>query len=311
MRRIVGVIVFVVGLLILLSHILGFVPGVKWFGIFGMFLGALSFGLSFIPQPEPGPNAPAPMSPADRITRVFYEPDPVFQNLKHYPRWLAGFLVIVFFTAIYQLAVLQRVGPERLAEDRANRFIEGGFLQNAPISPDDYRQAEIAKAISTATRDKITLPFSVAGATLIIMLILTGLYLLGVIAFGGRINFWQAMSVSVYSWLPVTVISVILNLILLYTQSVDDIIPMRAWQQGLARADLGLLFSPSAHPFIYTLAGSIGLFTFYRLWLTVSGLKNTAEKIKSGSAWAIVLLLWFLGILFSLIIAMLAPTLVA
>jgi Yip1 domain len=309
MRRIVGYIVFGTGVLLLLSHILGLIPGMKWLGIFGIFLGGCIFGLSFIPQPAPGENAPAPLSPADRITKVFYEPDPVFKNLRHYPRWLAGFLVIVLFAIIYQFAVIQRIGPERLAEDGANRVIEGGFLP-PEVSPDDFRQAQIAEAISTATRDKFTLPLWAAGGTLVFMLILAALYLVGVLAFGGRINFWQALSVTIYSWLPPAVILAILNLILLYTQSVEDIIPLRAQQQNLARADLGLLFSPAAHPYLYTLAGALGLFTLYRLWLTANGLKNTAEKIKGGSAWAIVLLLWMVGILLSLVAVMLAPTFV-
>jgi hypothetical protein len=310
MRRIAGIIVFIVGLLLFVSHVAGLVPGLKWLGIFGMFCGGVIFGLSFIRQPAPGADAPAPLSAADRITRVFYEPEPVFKNLRHYPRWLAGFLVLVFFGVTYQLAVMQRIGPERMAEDRAGRIVEGGFLP-PEVSPDDFKQAQIAKALSTATFDKITLPFWAAGGTLVFLLVLAGLYLLGVIAFGGRINFWQALSVATYSSIPPTVILTVLNLILLYTQSLDDIIPLRAQQQGLARADLSILLSPSAHPYLYTLAGAIGLFTIYRLWLTASGLKNTAEKIKSGSAWAIVLMLWLVGIVLTLLLVMLAPTFVA
>ncbi|MDT4898098.1 MAG: hypothetical protein QOH25_3175 [Acidobacteriota bacterium] len=311
MRRIVGIIVFAVGLILLLSHVLGLIPGIKWLGIFGMFIGAACFGLSFIPQPAPGANAPNPLSAADRVTGVFYEPEPVFRNLKHYPRWLAAFLVLVVFGVGYQLAVIQRLGPERIAEDRANRIIEGGFLQGAPISPDDFRQAQIAQAISTATFNKVTLPLWATGGTLLFLLALAGLYLLGVLAFGGRINYWQAVSVAAYSAVPPTVILTILNLILLYTQSIDDIIPLRAQQQGLARADLSILFSPSLHPFLYTLASFIGLFSIYRLWLTASGLKNTSEKIKGGSGWAIALMLWLLGALLTTVLVMLAPTFVA
>jgi Yip1 domain len=309
MRRIVGIVVFAVGLLLLLSHILGLIPGIKWLGIFGMFIGAACFGLSFIPQPAPGANAPAPLSAADRVTGVFYDPEPVFKNLKHYPRWLAAFVVLVVFGVGYQFAVMQRVGPERLAEDRANRIIEGGFLP-PEVSPDDFRQAQIAEAISTATFNKLTLPLWATGGTLLFLLALAGLYLVGVLAFGGRINFWQALSVTAYSAVPPAVILAILNLILLYTQSIDDIIPLRAQQQGLARADLSILFSPSLHPFLYTLASFIGLFSIYRLWLTASGLKNTAEKIKGGSAWAIALMLWIVGALLSMVLVMLAPTFV-
>jgi hypothetical protein len=309
MRRIVGIVVFAVGLLILLGHILGLVPDVKWLGIFGMFIGAACFGLSFIPQPAPGANAPNPLSAADRLTGVFYEPEPVFRNLKHYPRWLVAFLVLVLFGVGYQLAVIQRLGPERIAEDRANRIIEGGFLP-PQVPPDNFRQAQIAQAISTATVNKLTLPLWATGGTLLFILALAGLYLLGVLAFGGKINFWQAVSVAAYSAIPPTVILIILNVILLYVQPIDDIIPLRAQQQALARADMSILFSPSLHPFLYTLAGFIGLFSIYRLWLTANGLKNTSEKIKGGSAWAIALMLWFIGALLTMGLVMLAPTFV-
>ena len=318
MRRIAGVIIFVIGLLLLVSDLVLRVQGVRWLGIFGMFIGAAVFGLSFIPQPAPGEDAPAPLSPADRITGVFYEPEPVFKNLRHHPRWLAGFLVIAFFGVTYQVALTERLGVERFAEDQASREIEGGFVPTDKISPDDYKQAKIRAAIASATRTKITGPFWVMGLVLIGMLFLAGVYLLCVMAFGGRMNFWQALSVAVYGSLPMVVISTILSLVLLYIQSPTDIIPLEAQRHGLARADLGLLFKETnpmvttlVRPVIYTLASAVGLFQLYGWWVTVSGLKNAGEKISGGSAWAIALLLWVFGMLLASVLAMFAPTFVA
>jgi hypothetical protein len=318
MRRIVGLIIFVAGLLLLLSNLLLRVQGVRGLGIFGMCIGAAVFGLSFIPKPAPGPNAPAPLSPVERLTRVFYEPEPVFKNLKHYPRWLAAFLVLTFFGMAYQMALTQRVGVERFAEDQANREIEGGFIPTDRIAPDDYRQAKIREAIATATRTKITQPFWIAGFVLIGILVLAGVYLLCVLAFGGRMSFWQALSVAAYGSLPPAVISAVLSLILLYIQSPGDIIPLEAQRHGLARADLGLLFRETApivntleRPILYTLASFVGLFQLYGWWLTVNGLKNASEKISGGSAWAIAFILWLLGMLITVLLALLAPTFVA
>jgi hypothetical protein len=318
MRRIVGVIIFVVGLLLLLSNLLLNVQGVKGLGIFGMCVGAALFGLSFIPKPAPKADAPAPLSPVERITRVFYEPEPVFKNLRHHPRWLAGFLVIVLFSVAYQMALTQRLGVERFAEDEAVREIEGGFVPLERVSADDYRQAKIRAAIATADRDKITAPFWVAGLALIGVLVLAGIYLLCVLAFGGRINFWQALTVAVYGALPQIVVSTVLSLILLYIQSPTDIIPLEAQRHGLARADLGLLFKTTnpmsntlERPIVYTLATFIGLFQLYGWWVTVSGLKNVSEKISGGSAWAIAFILWLVGMLLTVVLSMLAPTMVA
>ena len=318
MRRIAGVIIFVVGLLLLAGNLMLRVQGVRGLGIFAMFIGAAVFGLSFIRRPESGADAPPPLSPAERITAVFYEPDPVFKNLRHHPRWLAGFLVIAFFGVIYQVALTQRLGVERFAEDDAVRRIEGGFIPLDKISPDDYRQAKIREAIATRTQTKITGPFWVIGLVFMSMLALAGVYLLCVMAFGGRMNFWQALSVAVYGSLPMVVISTVLSLILLYLQSPGDIIPLEAQRHGLARADLGLLLKETnpmvttlVRPVLYTLASAIGLFQLYGWWVTVSGLKNAGEKISGGSAWAIAFMLWLLGMLLATVLAMLAPTFVA
>ncbi len=309
--RITGIVVLLVGLLLLVSAMRFGAPNGKGLGILCMIVGGAVFGLSFVPAPRPVPNAPEPMSTVDSLTKIFYEPEPVFKNLKSHPRWLAAVLVVALLAGLYQLAVFQRLGPERIAEDAANRVIEGGFLQGAPISPDDFKQMQIAQAIQTATVDKAFLPVGAVGGWTLFVLILASLHLLGVMAFGGKMNFWQSMSVTAYSALPPAVIVTLLNLVLLYTQSVDDIIPLKAQQTNLARADLGLLLSPVDRPVLYTLASFIGLFTLYRLWLTVTGLKTVADKIKSGSAWAIVLILLLVGALLMSLMAIFLPTFVA
>jgi hypothetical protein len=319
MRRMAGVIIFICGLLLLLSNLLLRVQGVRNLGIFGLCIGAIVFGLSFIPRPESESEAPAPLSPIDRITRVFYEPEPVFKNLRHHPRWLAGFVVLAFFGVTYQVALTERLGVERFAEDDANRRIEGGFIPLDKISPDDYRQAKIRDAIANKTLTKITSPVWMIGLIFIGMLVLAGVYLLCVMAFGGRMNFWQALCVAVYGSLPAAVIAAALSLLLLYIQSPTDMIPAEVQQHGLARADLGLLFKEThpivntlVRPVIYTFLSAIGLFQLYRWWVTVNGLKHAGEKtISSGSAWAIALLLWVLGALLTTLLAILAPTLVA
>src|ERR687885_2149239 len=103
MRRIVGIIIFALGLLLLLARLSHLVQGVTGIAILGMFLGLVSLGLSFIKKPDPGPDAPPPLSPADRVTGVFYEPDRIFKNLRYHPRWLAAFLILAFFGVTYDL----------------------------------------------------------------------------------------------------------------------------------------------------------------------------------------------------------------
>ena len=309
--RITGVVIFLFGLLLLLGNLRFGVPTGKGLGILGMVLGGAFIGLSFVPAPRPAPNAPAPLPTGETLTRIFYEPEPVFKNLKHHPRWMAALLVLGLLGAGYGFAVTQRLGPERIADDMATRIIDGGFLQGAPVSPDDFRQMQIAQALKTANVDKIFQPVGAVAGAVLFMLVLASLYLLAVMAFGGKMNFWQAVSVTVYAALPPAAILTALNLILLFSQPVDNIVPLKAQSNNLARADLGLLFSPADRPVLYTLASFVGLFSIYRLWLTAAGLRNVADKIKSGSAWAIVIILWFFGALLAALLAMFFPTFVA
>lgn len=308
MRRIVGIVIFVIGVLLLCSTVLLKVQEIgKGFGIFTMIVGAAIFGLSFIPQPDPGPDAPPPLPPADRITRVFYEPEPVFKNLRYHPRWLAAFLVIALVSCIYAIASMQRLGPVKMANDYADRVIAGGFVP--PDKADLFKAQTTAEAEKQGVIPKIIAPLSGINIVFLVMLILAGLYMLCVMAFGGRINFWQALCVAVYSSLPPLVIERILSLILLYVKSKDDLESLRA-QKGLARADLGILFSATDHPYLFTIASLLGIFTLYGWWLTVTGLRNISEKISGGSAWAIVIMLWLLWVVISLVLAMLAPSFV-
>lgn len=307
MRRIIGIIIFALGILFLVAGLTKVVQGVTGTSIFAIFIGLAVFGLSFIPQPDSGPEAPPPLPPADRVTGVFYEPERVFKNLRYHPRWLAAFLVIVVFSLTYQLAFTQRVTPERIAGEMADKIIEGGWLQNSPISPEEFKARRIEEA--KAPIGRVTGALGLIGGTLIFMLLLAGLYLLCVMAFGGRINFWQSLSVATYGSLPPVVISTILSLILLYVKSPEDIDATKG-SRGLARADLGLLFSPAQHPLLFVIGSFIGVFSIYGWWVTVSGIHNTATKISKASAWTIALLLWLLGLVLVLILSAIFPSFV-
>jgi hypothetical protein len=308
MRRLVGIVFAVVGVLMVTGGIIvsGGRPLITT-GALAILIGLIVFGLSFIRKPELGPDAPPPLSPADRILGVFYEPARIFQNLRYHPRWLAAFLVIALSSIIFQVAFTQRMTPERLATAQAENVIEGGWIP--PDKQAEFKQNAINEAKSPVGR--IVGPLSQAGGLFILMLILAGLYLLLVMIFGGRINFWQALAVATYSSMPPIVIQSLLGIVLLYIKSPDDIDPVKGQQRGLVHADLGILFSPAEHPYLYTLGSMVGLLTIYGLWLLATGLRNTGEKVSSGAAWGVAILLWLLGTLLALGAAALFPSFVA
>src|SRR6185295_9181213 len=127
--------------------------------------------------------------------------------------------------------------------------------------------------------------------------IVAALYLLGILAFGGRMNFWQSLAMLFYAAVPIITIQKLLGLVLLYLKSPDDVHPILG-QETLVQDNLGVLFSPASHPVLFVLATAIGLLSFYGLWLKATGLKNAGYRVSSGTAWGVAVTFWLLGTLF-------------
>lgn len=308
MRRIDGIVLFAVGVLLLLFGTMKLLPGGSVWGgtgVFAALVGIVIFGLSFIRQPQTEPDAPPPLSPADRIMGVFYDPARVFANLRYHPRWLAAFLVIALCTIIYQVAFTQRVTPEAIAAAPIDKLIESGWIDGNKAAL--IREQTIEAAKTPAAR--ISNPLNAVGFMFLLLLIEAALFLLCVLMFGGKMNYWQALSVANYALLPPLVIQYLLSTVLLYVKPVEDLDPIKD-QQGLVRADLGLLFSPAEQPYLYVIASFIGILALYRLWLTATGLRETGMRLSNGSAWTIALVLGIMYLLFALTLAAIFPNFV-
>ena len=306
MRRIAGIVIFVIGLLLVGLGLAKVVTGAAQPGAFALFVGLVVFGLSFIPQRPAPEDAPPPLSPIERITGVFYDPKRIFENLHFHPRWLAAFLVIAIVSAIYHVAFVQRIGPEVIAVAPIEKTIESGFIPAEQAE----RVLEEARETARSPWTRVFGPLTEIAGIFVFMCILAALLLLLTMVFGGRLTFWQALCVAVYSSMPPIVIEKLISMLLLYLKSPDELDPLKN-QKGLVRADLGILFKPSDHPVLYVIGSFIGLLTIYGLWLEANGLRYGGEKLSSASAWTIVLILWGLGLLLAIIAALLFPAFVA
>src|SRR4030095_4797637 len=136
--------------------------------------------------------------------------------------------------------------------------------------------------------------------------IVSALYLLGTLAFGGRINFWQALSVYFYASMPVIVIQKLLSLVILYIKDPDDIHPILG-QDNLVQDNLGILFTPSAHPVLFVIASWIGVLSLYGLWLKARGLHNGGTRVSSSAGWGVAVTLWVIGLVLVTIMTALFP----
>jgi Yip1-like protein len=304
--RMPAIVLFVLGVLIAVGGALKFIPGGVGTGLALAFWGALLFGLSFVRLPKPAPDAPPPMSVMEKLTGIFYEPTRVFQNLKVYPRWLAAFLVISILTTAYAAAFTHRLTPERIVSYTADKMAQTPFIP--PEAVERAREEGLEQAKNPVQRVGTAIKTFVG--VFAFMAFLAGLYMLGVLVFGGRINFWQAFAALMYASLPIVIIQKVISLILLYIKSPDDIHPLMG-QETLVQDNLGILFTPAEHPVLFVTASAIGLLSFYGLWLKATALRYTGQRVTKAAAWGTAITFWLLGLFFIVIITALFPSFIS
>jgi hypothetical protein len=293
--------VFLVGAILVGGGIAGRISGGGGAGGALCFLGVVLFALSFIRLPlVPNPEPPLPWF--DRVTAIFYEPSRVFRNLRSNPNWLAPFLVIWVLSAIYTTAFIQRITPPRIVEHTVEKVSQS-------FSP----PPEVLERMRTDQTEALTNPVARAGSLLqaaalifIVTALLAALCFVGILVFGGRINFWQALAVILHAALPIVVINKLLGLLILYLKAPDDLHPILN-QDTTLQDNLSILLSPANNPVLFVIASYIGLTSFYGLWLRAKGLHLGSTRASSGAGWGVALMIFFMSMLLWTIITALFP----
>jgi hypothetical protein len=296
--------VFVLGLVFLVGGIVKFIAGGLSTGGTLCFFGIVLFALSFIPLPVVGEEE-RPLSWFEKITGVFYEPARVFRNLRAYPLWIGAFLTIWVLATIYSTAFIQRITPERIVDHTVEKMSQMG----PPFAPPPEAMERIRENQMDALKNpmqRVGTVLKSAVGTFVIGCIGAALSLLGVLVFGGRINFWQALAVTFYALVPVVVIQKVLGLVILYLKSPDDLHPVLNAETTL-QDNLGLLFTPADHPVLFVMASFIGFTSLYGLWLRAKGLHYGATRVSKGTGWAVAIGLWMLLLILVTIFTALFP----
>jgi len=247
----------------------------------------------FVPPPPP-PQPPseatdgAAMSTPQTLAGIFFEPSRVFESLRERPRFLAAAIISTIALLAFTTLFLQRVGYERMVNEEIN-----SSPRAEQMTPE---QKEQALRIQTSPVVKAIRYFAPILVVAIIIAAGAALYLLGSMLMGRQLRYKQSLAVWTYSGMPPIVVSMLLNIVLLFLKSPDDYDIVHASRRGLVQANLGILMDAKAAPVMGTLLSSIDLFAFYGLFLAALGLKKVG-KMSSGAAWGIVLTIWIIGVI--------------
>lgn len=306
MNRIAGIVVFAVGVLVLILGISKVVPGVFGTGVWLILLGALIFGLSFVPRPA-SDDVPK-MSTPSTLVNIFFSPTEVFQNLRRHPRWLAAVLIMSVMSAVFTNLFIYRLTPERVTNYAIDKTLEIPFIAN---NEEARRGVEAGRAQALAdTKNPVLRAAEGVGSfarQVIWNAFLALVFFLFALVMGGRMNYLQAFSAAVYAAFPVAVLRFVLNSIVLFIKDPVDIHPVLG-MSSLLQDNLSFLVNSSDNPMLYVLLSSLSLTTFYWLWMNATGLKNTGEKVSSATAWTATLAIFVVMVLFGLIIALVFPS---
>ena len=297
--RLPAIVFFVLGLIMIVGGIAKILPGGFWTGAAFAFWGLLLFAFSFIRLPQTTGGEELPMSAIQKLAGIFYEPSRVFKNLRAHPTWLAAFLVIGIANAAYSVAFVQRLTPERIVEFTFEK------LADSPLKPPPDKMEQAKQEALQAAQQPIQRVQSVLKGfvgVFVFSAFVAALCLLGVLAFGGRINFWQAFAAVIYGYMPVIVITKLVSLVILYVKAPEDIHPVLN-AETLLQDNLGILFKPAEHPALFVLGSVIGVLSFYGLWLRVKGLQHAGQKVSSSTAWGVSLTLFVLALILGMIFA--------
>ena len=282
---------FIIGVIVLVGGIIKLIPGGAGTGAIVGFFGILLFALSFIPLPV-FPDTEAPLPFFTKITGIFFEPTRVFRNLRVHPQWVGAFAVVAVLSAIYSFAFVNRITPERIVDHMTQKLSEMG----PPFAPPPDRIEAIREAQLSQLKNPVERVSSVAKSAVGIFVaacIAAALCFVGILAFGGRINFWQSLAVVFFAWLPVVAIQKVLGLVILYLKAPEDLHPILN-QDTTLQDNLSILLSASDHPILFVLLSFFGLTWLYFIWLRAKGLRFGGTKVGNGAAWGVSITLYLL-----------------
>jgi hypothetical protein len=210
------------------------------------------------------------MSTTATLTGIFFEPGRTFAALRARPRFLVAGLILLILTIGVTALVYQRIDMGQYIRDKMER------------SPRNANQTEQQKEMGVKI-GKIVGAIGIPASVPLTIAAGAGLYMLGVMAFGGSISYKRSLAVWVYSSLPPAILGSVVAVLVLFLKAPDTIDP-----EHLLVTNPGAFMGPESSPVLVAVLSQFDLLRFAGLVLAAIGLRKVA-RISSGSAWGVVL----------------------
>ena len=250
---------------------------------------------NYTTPPRAGEADGPEMSTGETLTGIFFEPGRTFEALRARPRFLVAALICVIANTGSYALYITRVGYDNVVDAE----ISMARKKDPNANEEQLQQGARIQKMPAVKAIRMSV---VAVIIPVIIAVVAGLYLLGVNLMGGQIGYKKALAVWAYANMPPIIITTLLNITLLFASPPDGDADIVRGENGLVHANPGVFVDATAHPVLTALLSSFDLITFYGMFLAAIGLRKLG-RIKSATAWTIVIALWALGLAIRLIMA--------
>jgi hypothetical protein len=229
-----------------------------------------------LPASTPMPE-PAPLSEGERIIDTFIAPTKTFTDLRRNAAWWGPFLVLIAVAILFSYGVGQKVGFGRAAEN---------ILQTRPRQWDriqNMKSEDRERVMQGAEKQTMITTYIFPMIDLILFLIVAGV-LLATFKFAANANvsYKIALAIVVYASLPGA-----LKYLLATATLFAGISPDAFNIQNPIATNLGVLFTATDNPVLYSIGSMVDIFAIWTLVLAAIGF-TCVSKVKRSTALAIV-----------------------
>lgn len=226
----------------------------------------------------------APSNFFSRLIGVYFSPGETFQDIGRAPNILAPLLVMMLVGGLMGFLMINRIGIQTFFSRQLDEAVAAGRRTQEQANA----QLEQMTSGPVATFTKASFPIFGALQGVVMALIVAGIFKLISMVMGTENTFKSVLSVTLYTFLAIALITSVIFVIVLYLKSPDEIDPQNAIGTNLASM-LTLLVGKDGLPkFIMALARWIDIFAIWMIALLSIGYAAISRKLKTSTV-AIVL----------------------
>ncbi|HZS03938.1 MAG TPA: YIP1 family protein [Blastocatellia bacterium] len=244
----------------------------------------------------PAPEA-APQNFFNRLIGVWFSPGETFQDVGRAPRLVAPIIAAVLFGLIIGFVMMQRLDMQAMM----TRMFEKAVAEGQMTQEQADQRIKFA-----ASFGKVQLLLISALGSLLMSLIVAGIFKLVSMMMGSENRFSSLFAVTIYTYLAVSIVSSLVFVILLYLKDTSELTFENLG--NVVSSNLGALLAlalgEKALPkFVMALAQRVDLFSIWIITLLSIGYSAVSRRMKVSTA-----AIWLGGLyaVYALIVATLA-----